>query len=243
MRIWRYLNLPKLISLLQTRTLYFVKLAALRDDLFEGTFPSLTQIITDLQMPPSFKRDAVDDLTAFVRENTYVNCWSGNQKESAAMWRLYGTSPGSVAIQSTYDRLVNVLPDAYYVARVRYIDYDHEHFPSGNMLYPGFHKRIEFEFENEVRALKLNVPSVENPTVNLHKLVERIYIRSTEAPWMKDTIKGLLEQHALKERLVVSNIDAPPTRARAPKEVKANFYKARDSQESTSKSKEHQSEG
>ena len=44
MKIWRYLKLPNLVSLLQKRTLHFTKLGALHDDLFEGTFPTATQV-------------------------------------------------------------------------------------------------------------------------------------------------------------------------------------------------------
>ena len=236
MKIWRYLSLPKLISLLQTRTLHFAKLGELNDDLCEGTFPTVTQIATDLQGPSTYKGDIVDDITRFVRENTYVNCWSGNQKESAAMWRLYGTSPGSVAIQSTYGKLVRVLPDTCFVGMVRYLDYDIDRFPLNNVLYPGFHKRIEFEFEKEVRALKVatNSSDVKNPNVDLHELIERVYIRSTEEQWMIDVIKGVLDQHGLQATLTVSSLDSRPARIRIPKEIKEELQKERDSRQQPS---------
>ena len=232
MKVWRYLKLPNLVSLLQKRTLHFTKLGMLHDDLFEGTYPTINQVITDLQMPEEHEGDIVDSLTTFVRENTYVNCWSGNQKESAAMWRLYGTSPGSVAIQSTYEKLVTTLPNECYVAMVRYLDYDREHFPAGNLLYPGFHKRIEFEFEREIRALRLSIEGTENdPVVDLNDLIEQINMRATEEQWMMDVVKGLLDQHSLGDKLVFSNIDASPTRIRANPEMKQLFQQELNSQQ------------
>ena len=235
MKIWRYLKLPNLVSLLQKRSLHFTKLGAFHDDLFEGTFPTITQVATYLQIPGEYQGDVVGDLTTFVRENTYVNCWSGNQKESAAMWRLYGTTPGSVAIQSTYGKLVTALPDEYYVAMVRYMDYDREQFPSGNLLYPGFHKRIEFEFEGEVRALKLMNPgqTESDPTVDLDDLIEQIYMRANEEQWMMDVVKGLLNQHALGGKLVFSNIDASPARIRISPEVRQQLHQERSSQQAS----------
>ncbi len=231
MKIWRYLKLPNLVSLLQKRFLHFTKLGVLHDDLFEGTFPTITQLITDLQMPQEQGGDLVDHLTSYVRENTYVNCWSGNQKESAAMWRLYGTSPGSVAVQSTYEKLVTALPNEYYVAMVKYLDYDREHFPSGNILYPGFHKRIEFEFEREIRALRFSFEDTESdPVVDLNDIIEQIYMRATEEQWMMDVVKGLLDQHSLGDKLVQSNIDAPPARIRANPEMKQLYHQVRSSQ-------------
>ena len=235
MKIWRYLKFPNFVSFIQKKCLHFSKLSALYDDLFEGTFPTITQLVTDLQMPEEYSGDVVDNLTTIVRENTYVNCWSGNQMESAAMWRLYGTTLGSVAIQSTYGKLVSALPDDYYVAMIRYLDYDHEHFPSGNLLFPGFHKRIEFEFEREVRALKFEYPGPtdNDPIVDLSFLIEQIYMRATEEQWMKDVVKGLLDQHALGDKLVFSNIDAPPARKRVTPEVKQQIYQERISHQTS----------
>ena len=149
------------------------------------------------------------------------------------MWRLYGTSPGSVAIQSTYEKLVTALPNEYYAAMVTYLDYDREQFPAGNILYPGFHKRIEFKFEREVRALKLMNPgpTEQDPIVDLNDLIEKIYMRATEEQWMMDVVKGLLDQHTLGDKLVSSNIDASPARIRASPEMKQHLHQERSSQQ------------
>ena len=57
--------------------------------------------------------------TYFGRETTYINCWHGGEVESAAMWKLYGTAAGSVVIQSSYEKLVNAIPNDVYMGDVR----------------------------------------------------------------------------------------------------------------------------
>ena len=144
--IWRYLDLPRFLSWLQTQRPYFARLRDLSSDPFEGTLPKQTQDI----MIQSGGLYWVEEITARARELIRTNCWTGNQKESAAMWRLYGATSGSVAIQTTYERLVYALPSYCIVGCVTYIDYDTDYYPVDNELLIGFHKRIEFEFEKEV---------------------------------------------------------------------------------------------
>jgi len=75
-RIWRYMDLSKLLSLLDTRALFFCRVDRLGDP-FEATTPRASPV-TRL---PEFDR--------YRRENAVVNCWHVNEHESAAMWRLY----------------------------------------------------------------------------------------------------------------------------------------------------------
>ena len=227
MPIWRYLSLAKLISLLQTRCLPFAKLEVLADDPYEGTLPPLNQIAAELSVSNiNFKQDFVQCVTDFMRGTTFVNCWCGNQKESAAMWGIYGSIPGSVAVQTTYGKLVSTLPEDHFVGLVRYIDYDgmHDSFPGGNVLYSCIHKRIEFGFEREIRAFKWdadkeidgNGPPVLMVPVDLDHLIDRIFVKSTEDSWMVDVITGLLDCYNLRKEVARSSIDRDPIRVSLP---------------------------
>ena len=138
------MNLLQLIDFLETKSLHFARADTLGDP-YEGSWPK------------NFGGDQSKILkliTANLREAIYISCWHGGKAESAAMWQLYGTVAGSIAIQSTYQKLVDALPDDTFMGMVQYKDYSspEDGFPRDNGMYPFIHKRREFEHEKEVRA-------------------------------------------------------------------------------------------
>jgi len=171
-QVWRYMSLPKLLSLLQTSTLYLARVDTL-DDPYEGTLP-LGNIIFQKRLVEEYAR--ADNLTpvqaaelnasfgATLRSTFYINCWHGGRAESAAMWKQYGSSDGAVAVQSTYRRLVRAIADtAYmdevqvgpvYACEVQYVDYsDSDTLVNlgGNAMGPYVYKREELAHEREIR--------------------------------------------------------------------------------------------
>lgn len=180
-RIWRYVDLLKLLAFLQTRRLHFSR-ADKFDDRFEGSLTSLNVADRKRLLKHAFKHDQTKaqhiagtwrDITRNAVRGAYVNCWHASETESQAMWKLYGTSTGSVAIQSTYRKLRDVLPShlcigergnqneawrsEVYLGMVQYRDYRsvEESIPEGNLLYPFMSKRKELQHEQEVRAIAL----------------------------------------------------------------------------------------
>lgn len=157
-RVWRYLDLAKFIWLLENRKLYFPRLDLLSDP-HEGSTPHLLASLRNQQLRELGGEQLATYITNFNRQNCrslYVNCWHLGNAESEAMWRLYCSNDGGVAIQTTYERLVaSVENDPYcYIGSVTYIDYESQGFPLNNFLYPVMHKRISFAHEQEVRLVK-----------------------------------------------------------------------------------------
>ena len=177
-RIWRYIDLLRLLAFLQTRTLHFSR-ADKFDDRFEGSLTSLNVADRKRLLQRAFKHDRTTtqhitrtwrDITRSAVAYAYVNCWHAGETESQAMWKLYGTSTGSVAIQSTYRKLRDVLPSRLcfdeqgnqneawrsdvYLGMVQYRDYRsvEESVPEGNLMHPFMSKRNELQHEKEVRA-------------------------------------------------------------------------------------------
>ena len=174
-KIWRYIDLPKLIAFLETRSLHFARADTVEDP-YEGAWPlvnvmarekQIREIVADaktVQSPEELRRHFISS-THYGRQTTYINCWHGGDTESAAMWRIYGTAAGSVVLQSRYENLVRTIPDdvymgdvrvgSVYIGMVQYKDYNssEDWIPGGNVMYPFMHKRREFEHEREVRAL------------------------------------------------------------------------------------------
>ena len=112
-----------------------------------------------------------------VRKWFFVNCWHENDTENVAMWKLYGKGEGAVAIQTTYQKLTNILPHSVLMKRIEgsqtncdsfpilmakmhYTNYSKvdnyiggSGLPGENFFLPFVHKRKEFEHEREVRAI------------------------------------------------------------------------------------------
>ena len=164
MKIWRYVDLPKLIDFLETGSLHFARADTLGDP-YEGSWTLLNlaargqqirEMIADAEMKytPEKLQQEFERLTHHHRQTHVHKLLAWRRNESAAMWKLYGTAAGSIAIQSTYKKLVDVLPDDAFMGMVQYKNYSSlkDWVPADNIMYPFIHKRREFEHEKEVRA-------------------------------------------------------------------------------------------
>jgi hypothetical protein len=98
-RVWRYLDLPKFIDLLNTSTLYLSRIAVLGDP-FEGSYPRANAV--ELLGDPMSRLGPVRRRG---RDLWYVNCWHVNDHESAAMWELYAGRGAGLAVQTSYKAL------------------------------------------------------------------------------------------------------------------------------------------
>src|SRR5438045_2312384 len=129
-KIWRYMDFTKFVSMLEYGGLFFPR-ADLLGDPFEGSwrkpFPLSDVTITPptiggITLPPFMGRDAFK----WLRELVVISCWHMSQYESDAMWARYGGTNGSVVIQSSYSLLSASLPPTFHLGTVRYISYDRQ---------------------------------------------------------------------------------------------------------------------
>jgi hypothetical protein len=209
--IWRYIDLAKYLALLNTRALYFSRSDRLGDP-YEGATShrnkELRPAVYAHHSIPDDQLDAMSKFTFWIRQWTFVNCWNMNAHESAAMWKLYATSGESIAIQTTYKRLCEALPDNVFVGVVNYIDYEKDWLPEGNTFWPFVHKRKSFEHEREIRAVIQELPSkggkiqvgLENEElgrlipVSLPELVVRVVVSPASPKWFADIVKAVSEK-------------------------------------------------
>jgi hypothetical protein len=167
-KIWRYLDIPKFISLIDNRALFFSRADHLGDP-FEGSIPQTTDQINLNHDKNSGKPGSIvysDDGTPheaysmhdFFRKTGYVCGFHVNPYESAAFWSIYTKSKQGVAIQSTFNRLCNCFhvdrEENEKISLVTYIDYTTDTIPvSKNAYLALIHKRKSFEHEKELRAI------------------------------------------------------------------------------------------
>ena len=194
-KIWRYMDFTKLLSLINTCSLYFSRADKLGDP-FEGSLPktdyatrnalfeSISKGVKKSLSPELYKRFNTENFQKFEAKKLLtrficINCWHKNEHESAAMWKLYLKSDEGVAIQSTYARLKRCVIDErnVYLGMVEYRNYTTDAFGLSDIYAPFLHKRKSFEHENEVRAIVQNFPNTEdllNFTLPLGHLLDSI---------------------------------------------------------------------
>ena len=87
---------------------------------------------------------------------------------------------------------------------------------NANAMSPFIHKRKEFEYEKEVRAL-ISVPAADirsissvNVNIDIEQLVESIRVRPGTPDWERQTIETLVNKYDLSKKVRRSEIDIEP---------------------------------
>jgi hypothetical protein len=153
--LWRYMDFPRFLSVLDRRALFFPSIATLSAiDPYEGEPFHINVEAARGQGLDELRRLRLQ-YRVFSHMN-FFNCWHMNDAESDAMWKLYLNSAQGVAIQSTAQRLIasfNNTPDTVYMGEIQYID--HATFmPTIPLLGLSAYmfKRLAFQHEREVRV-------------------------------------------------------------------------------------------
>lgn len=236
--LWRYLDLPKFIDLLENSHLFFTRLDQFEDQ-FEGSIPSKPiQRARDVYGDDDlFPVDTVipallGTLTSNTRAKWFVNCWDMNQHESAAMWRLYGNR--GLAIRTTFGHLTQSLEQAHdrpiYAGVVQYLDYANDEVPVSHPDEVVMMKRISFEHEHEMRlALRLvpvrveeNGDEIVDPEASDHprgvyvpvdtaKLVDGVYVSPGRPQWFRELMTKVLLRYGFDNiQINPSSLDERP---------------------------------
>ena len=184
--IWRYIDLPKYISLLDERALYFCRMDKLVDQ-FEGSLPKPNILLrkahplakglvqsSDGRIEPAEKSS--ERMSRIFKSQNFINCWHMNNNESAAMWQLYSSNTQGIVIRSTYRALCESFRDSQPSVRigvVSYIDYGLERIQDPgsntpmmfNAFYPLLHKMRSYREEAELRAIVTWLPPLKGKSL------------------------------------------------------------------------------
>jgi hypothetical protein len=101
--IWRYMDLPKFLSLIEEKALYFAAPAQLEDKWEARVHGADNKALVD-----AFGVEQASTLKAGsdrVFSASAINCWYHGEGESIAMWALYTQPTYGVAIRSSVGRL------------------------------------------------------------------------------------------------------------------------------------------
>ena len=231
-KIWRYLDLSKFLSMLEKGALYFSRVDLLGDP-YEGSRPRGEDAFwADILERSKAKEEIVkhnkrviNEARSKNRKRMYANCWHINEHESAAMWHVYSRDSASIAIQSTFKRLRICLPDTINIGIVKYIDYETESIPLGNVFNYFLHKRKSFEHEHELRALiwetgvtndghlQRDIPAEQAGilvSVELTELLEEVVIAPQAQDWFLELVIALVKHYGLLLKVRKSSLSAAP---------------------------------
>ncbi|HGP0623457.1 TPA: hypothetical protein ACKPX6_000992 [Serratia marcescens] len=228
--LWKYMDFTKFMALITYQKLYACR-SDLFDDPYEGTYPrKIIKYVHELKEDDTENSAkiarAIYEFNKNVRKATYINCWHANDFESAAMWDLYSKNDASVAIETTYADLKEILPSEAMLGMVNYIDYDKEIFPMGNLFYAFTHKRKSFEHEREVRFLIQRLPidkeknrvdfdGVVTPNVipidiDINKFVKKIHLSPRSPEWMLNLLQDVVKRYSIDIEVRRSNLYISP---------------------------------
>ncbi|HET6840756.1 MAG TPA: DUF2971 domain-containing protein [Candidatus Angelobacter sp.] len=225
-RLWRFMDLSKLLWLLSNSALYFCRLDLLRDP-YEGVMSKMSFAGYERLLPN--QTEAIKSMIISQRKWVFANSWHMNEFESAAMWDLYLNSPEGVAIETDFARFrdsfsAEKIHDVL-IGKVNYIDYATESVAQGNYfnyLYVPVHKRKSFEHERELRAIvwllatfgkqqdKIDINTYHPPPgisiqVNIKTLIRNIFVSPTAQSWYVDVVRSVLCRYGFDEIPVVQS--------------------------------------
>ena len=133
----RYMDISKLVSLLDTGALFFPR-ADRFSDTWEGSvspsdLKAFNEMVANEEDREILKSNYRRTFPGF-RRHTYISCWHENPGESAAMWKLYLKSDEGIAVQTSFGRLRRELEESsrcIRFGRVQYRDYTKASIPGG----------------------------------------------------------------------------------------------------------------
>lgn len=213
------MDFTKFVSILENKCILFCR-ADLFDDKFEGSIPKGNLINKDQiysNIPKEHRDNMINIMTEHrkkMKESTFISCWHLNEKESAAMWKLYAMTHESVAISTTYDKLVKTLSSDVYIGLVEYIDYETSTIPEGNTFWPFMFKRLSFKHESEVRAVIQTSEHQEHPVIpepiDINELISEIYVSPNAPHWYFELIKSVAKTYGLSSPILQSSLSEEP---------------------------------
>ena len=239
--LWRYMDFTKFVSLLETRTLFLARADKLGDP-FEGSVPK-NNLILRATLESEFSDEEILKYTLVMQQLprfTLISCWHESSYESEAMWRLYASVNGGIAIKSNFNVFAKsfLTAEQIHIGAVQYVDYDNDQIPEDDLLSPYLHKRQSFKYEQEVRAivqylptglgrteLRDSIPNISKSEidrwpdicdigidyeVDLNLLIQEVVVSHFAPDWLLDLVKSVTKRYELEAPINKSRLAESP---------------------------------
>lgn len=145
----------------------------------------------------------IDDYSEFaLNKQTYISCWTCEEDEDYALWKIYSDYKSAIAIKTTVGKLIDSISDEKSIQRIGVVNYFNRNSGyvfRGNTYQLFFEKRKYFSFEYEIRVLTelifenyeelLKHPLGTSINIKPEILINEIYL----APLADMNLKNLIE--------------------------------------------------
>lgn len=238
-KVWRYMDFTKFISLIDKRKLHFARADKFDDDdPFEGSWPKKSHELRNKlfagisEEGQKMSNEEVSRMVKSFKLYNFISCWHANEFESAAMWKLYLKSDKGIAIQSTYSRLKKCIIDdeSVFLGKVSYINYETDSINIFEPVAPFVHKRKSFDYEQEIRAIVLKIPPNVSPSSNLgfvnpdkepikdglliavdiEILIQKVYVAPDTPLWFYELVNSTIKKFVYDFDVEQSQMDRSP---------------------------------
>jgi hypothetical protein len=217
----RYLDLPKFVDLLRSKSLYLPRADGFADRLEGALFPTLRRVLNESHREGASEYDA-DGFYRRARLGNYVSCWSLGARDNMALWQIYGASKNSLAITTTVDQLIKVaLPwrEQVHLHRVKYLDHTKVRtWVVGRYADTLRYKNDAYRYERELRiVVGRNGPAWEdNPpgirlSVDLDVLLRSVVVSPESTGWFYEAVQDLCLKYSIKAPVRRSKLALLPT--------------------------------
>lgn len=207
----RYMDFFKFEDMLKTQTLYFCRADKFADPLegtvseeeVHGTSASDMALAEQVAMAEG-EYEKAKAYEKVAKGCTFVNCWHINHEESQQMWDAYTSSPESVLVVTTVQKLRMSLEMPVIGAGVTYLSGNSPRTDFGNRsLF--FYKDEQYTFEKEYRLLIdlaiLGGESIEKHDIgrkipiNLETMVQYIQPHPNATAEVKEKLGALVSEY------------------------------------------------
>lgn len=208
----RHMDLPKLLDLLHSKTLYLRRADGFADRLEGALFPTLRRQMNAAHKAGQLPHDAEHFYRRALQGN-YVSCWSLGTHDNMALWQLYGGTSASVAVTSTVGRLLRLCSRwrrSAILWKVEYVDHRKvKTYVNGSYTDPLRYKHRAYTFENELRILipqqgeswEENPPFIRLPVGKLDELVRSVVVAPEASPEFKESVADLCRRYGLSAQV------------------------------------------
>ncbi len=156
--VWRYMSFGRFVWMLQSKRLWLSRVDLLGDEWEMRLAGNQLQHVIATHPPTPIDRvpeDPMERAARIIRHwrlTSFVNCWSAQEHESHALWRVFCPTVEGVAIRSTLAKLRGSVDQPLAVHKVNYgIPGNRARTPTREDLIT--QKRRMFEYEHEFRLV------------------------------------------------------------------------------------------
>ena len=202
--IWKYMDLPKFLDLLENEHLYFCNVRILTD-LYECSFPEWQKRTKQLNV---------------IKDLVFVNCWSISNQEDFALWKVYSNNNEyGVAIKTTVGKLKSCLQhsEPYSIPTIRFnkVIYS-DNLKDMSLKSAVCTKKPFYSYEKELRLWLRAIEETDifskglTVNLNINQLIEGIYRSPFMPEWFYSNFKRIVAKYKgeafLQSKIVPSSI-------------------------------------